>query len=99
MNIFLSKIALVASILLALTFTFSCSSDDDKSDSWLTCNEYKSISTKCQSEYGTDFEACFNDDDYDTCTGAAKDKLDKCMIDACKGKDKNECISHYNQCN
>jgi len=87
-----SKIALAASIGLALVFTLSCS-DDDKSGGWVTCEEFFSIADKCRSKYKAESDACNGDD---ACEKAVDDKFNKCVeSDACKGNSREECWSHY----
>ena len=79
----LTKFALSATLGFALTFTFSCSSDD-KNDSgskggWLTCQEFNSLIDRCEGIYKEDF-----------------DKVDKCVIEGgCNGTQQAECSSHY----
>ncbi|MDR2595218.1 MAG: hypothetical protein LBC87_10670 [Fibromonadaceae bacterium] len=87
-----SKITLAATFGLALAFTFSCS-DDDKGG-WLTCEEFKSLATKCISKYEAEKEACR--DDWDCLDGLDVESVNKCVMpDGCNGTDKKECEAHY----
>jgi len=91
-----SKIALVAAIGLALTFTLSCSDDDDKGGRWLTCEEFASLEDSCESKYSAEYDACKYDE---ACEHAVNAKMDKCFMDgACNGTSKNECLAHYISC-
>ncbi len=93
----LVKIILAASILLALTFSFSCSSDDDKKDdkgkTQFNCVEYDN----CNKEYEEGYVACNDADDYDDCTKKVVDKLSKCMKKPCNDISAEECRAYYEQ--
>jgi len=87
-----SKIVLASSILFALAFTFSCSSDDDKGD-WLTCQELESLLDKCDSEYMAELKACKTDAE---CDAVDAEITEKCVRPiACHGTSEKTCWSYY----
>jgi len=89
----LVKIALAASILLALTFTFSCSDDDKKEDpTWIPCDQAMTLYAQCSAAYGTEYAACDGDE---TCEKQATANQSKCMASACNGTSDEECMAYY----
>jgi len=81
------RFLLVASLLLALALTLSCS--DDKGG-WLTCKEFYKLIDKCSSKYDAE---CNGDED---CEDNVDRKIDQCVIkDACNGTGMDKCEEHY----
>jgi len=90
----LKKITLAASFGLALAFTISCSSDDDKGEKWLTCGEFETLQNSCAYKYEPEFNNCGDDDA--ACDARVQEKFDKCVIDgACNGLGMADCRAHY----
>jgi hypothetical protein len=83
---------LTAGIVLATTFTLSCS-DDDSGGSYLSCPEVMEAGEMCKSNYQAEFKACNNNAD---CEDRVDDKATDCLIDkACGGNSRSSCKAHY----
>jgi hypothetical protein len=90
-----TKLALMATLALAIAFILSCSDDKDEGGGWLTCSELDALRDRCESVWEAEYEACNND----ACRDAADTKEDKCLNDgACNGTSVDVCSAHYNGC-
>ena len=95
---FLKKITLAASVLLAITFTFGCSSDDDKG-SFGSCSEAVKADETCRQDYSV----CGSKpgSELDACEYELDGKTEKCLLDSgiCGNASFNECRFHFiNEC-
>jgi len=94
----LTKIALTATIVLALAFTLSCSSDDDDNNNnggggWLTtCEQFHNLFQQCDAKYQTEYNNCTDS----ACEEKVDEKIDDCIsAGACNGTGFVECKQHY----
>jgi len=91
----LTKIALLATIWLALAFTFSCSDDgEDPAPVWTSCEAVKEIVNTCDAQY--DYDACNGDA---ACQQQADEATTQCAINgvSCNGLNNEQCKAHYMQ--
>jgi hypothetical protein len=85
-------LSLTASLVLAITFTLSCS-DDDSGGGYISCSELHETIHICNDRYETEYEACKNNQD---CKDGVEDKINNCMMDkTCGGNSLKECEAYY----
>jgi hypothetical protein len=87
------RFLLTASILLATTFTLSCSDDD--SGGYPSCSEMMKAYNACDSKYEAEYRAC---NENEACEDKVDNKMTECVKDeACGGNDVHECEDYYEE--